>query len=80
MAGIGIQLQRQAIAIARAGELAQQLDPLSESLNNALVEPNPDDVYLLAEVVVSLAKTCVEQRDHIAELAERVEALEQPAK
>ncbi len=80
MTAIQIQLQRRAIALLRAAEIAQSLDPLSEPLNIVLEEPNPDDVYLLAEAVVSLAKTCVEQRQHIAELGERIEKLEQPTK
>ena len=71
-----IQVQRQALALKRASELAQALDPLGEPLRLAMDEPHPDDMYLLSEAVASLAKTCVEQRRHIGELAERLEALE----
>jgi hypothetical protein len=71
-----IQMQRQAIALRRAAEIAQALNPLDEPLRLAIEEPHPDDVYLLAEAVASLAKTCVQQRRHIVELGERVEALE----
>jgi hypothetical protein len=71
-----IQMQRQAIALRRAAEIAQILDPLNEPLQLAIEEPHPDGAYLLAEAVASLAKTCVQQRRHITELAERVEALE----
>jgi hypothetical protein len=76
MTGTAIQTQRQAIALQRAAEIAQILDPLGEPLRLALDEPHPDGGYLLAETVASLAKITLEQRDHIAYLGERVEALE----
>ena len=76
MTATAIQMQRQALALKRAAEIAQTLAPLDEPLRLAIEEPNPGDAYLLAEAVASLAKTCLEQRGHIAELAERVEALE----
>ncbi len=76
MTATAIQMQRQAIALKRAAELAQSLDPLYEPLRLAIDEPHPADAYVLAEVVATLAKTCTEQRRHIGELAGRVEALE----
>ncbi len=76
MTATTILMQRQAIALKRAAELAEALDPLSDTLRLVMDEPNPGEVYVLAEVAATLAKICVQQRQHITELAERVEALE----
>jgi hypothetical protein len=76
MTATAIQMQRQATALKRAAEIAQILAPLGEPLRLAIEEPHPDDAYLLSEAVASLAKTCLEQRGHIVELAERLAALE----
>lgn len=76
MTGTAILIQRQALAVKRAGELTEALDPLSETLRLATNEPYPADAYILAEVACTLAETCLQQREHIAELAGRVEALE----
>jgi hypothetical protein len=76
MTATAIQTQRQAIALKRAAEIAQILDPLGEPLRLAIEEPHPDGAFLFAETVASLAKTCLEQRGHIAYLGERVEELE----
>jgi hypothetical protein len=71
-----IQMQRQAIAVKRAAELAEALDPLNEPLRLAKDEPLPNESHILAEVAASLAQICLQQREHITELAERVEELE----
>jgi hypothetical protein len=76
MTGIAVQTQRQAVALQRASEIAQLLDPLGEPLRRVMEEPHPRDEYVLAETVASLAKTALEQRQHIAYLGERIEELE----
>ncbi len=79
MTATTILMQRQAIALKRAAELAEALDPLGEPLRLAMDEPNPGEVYVLAEVAVTLGEVCAQQREHITELAERIEALESGA-
>jgi AcrR family transcriptional regulator len=49
---------------------------LTESLRLVIDEPYPNDTHVLAEVTAALAKVCSEQRQHIVELAERIEQLE----
>ena len=76
MTSHAIQLQRRALALQRASELAKTLDPANEPLQLVINEPHPEDVYVLAEVAQALGKVVLEQRQHIAELGRRVEALE----
>ena len=76
MTSYAIQLQRRAIAVQRARELAETLDPTNEPLRFVIEEPNPEDVYVLAEVAETLGRVGVEHRRHIVELAKRVEKLE----
>jgi hypothetical protein len=76
MTATDILMQRQAIALQRGAEVARELAPLDVPLRNAVDEPFPNDVYILAEVVNVLGRVCVQQRAHIIELAERIEALE----
>ena len=68
--------QRQAVALQKGLELAKELAPLDESLRLVVEEPFPNDVYVLAEVTATLAKVCSEQRQHIIELASRIEQFE----
>ncbi len=77
MSATVIQMQRQAVALKGAAELAEALDPLGETLRLMMDEPNPGEVYVLAEVAATLAKVCAEQRQHIGKLASRVEELEE---
>jgi hypothetical protein len=76
MTATAIQMQRQAIALRRALELAETLDPNPETLHLAMDEPIREEGYVVAEVVASLTRICRMQADHIVELGERVEALE----
>jgi hypothetical protein len=76
MTGTAIQMERQAIALQRALELAETLDPKPETLRLAIDEPVREEGYALTEVVASLTRICRMQADHIVELGERVEALE----
>jgi hypothetical protein len=76
MTSTELQMRRQAVAVRRGAELAQALDPLNEPLRHAVDEPLPSDVYVLAEVAVALGQVCLQQREHITELASRVEELE----
>ena len=76
MTSTQIGLQRQAIALRRALELAETLDPNPETLRLVMNEPIREEGYALAEVVASLTRICRMQADHIVELGERVEALE----
>lgn len=76
MTSTEILMQRQAIAVQRGTQLAQRLAPLDEPLRLVVDEPYPSDTYVLAEVTATLAKVCSEQRQHIIELAERIEQLE----
>jgi hypothetical protein len=77
MTGTEILMQRQAIALERGAKLAQGLAPLDETLRLVIDEPYPSDTHILAEVTATLAKVCSEQRQHIIELAERIERLGQ---
>jgi hypothetical protein len=76
MTAADIQIVRQAVAVNRAVEFAVALDPLNVSLRQAKEEPIPNEPLIIAEVLASLAQICVQQREHIVELAERVEELE----
>ncbi len=76
MTSTQIVLQRQAVALRRALELAETLDPNPGTLRLVMNEPVREEGYALAEVVASLARICRMQADHIVELGERVEALE----
>jgi hypothetical protein len=71
-----IQMQRQAIAVQRAAEVAEGLDPLNEPLRLAKNEPLPNDAHILAEVTASLAQVCLQQREQLIKLSARVEELE----
>jgi len=71
-----ILVRRQAIALERGLELAQNLAPLDEPLRLVAEEPFKNDVHVLAEVARVAVKCCLEQRAHIVELAERIEQLE----
>ena len=76
MTSTQIVLQRQAIALRRALELAETLDPNPEPLRLVMNEPIREEGYALTEAVASLTRICRMQADHIVELGERVEALE----
>jgi hypothetical protein len=76
MTSTQIVLRRQAIALRRALELAETLDPKPETLRLAMDEPIREEGYALTEVVASLTRICRMQADHIVELAERLAALE----
>jgi hypothetical protein len=76
MTSTEILTHRQAVALERGAKLAQGLAPLDETLRLVIDEPYPSDTHVLAEVTATLAKVCSEQRQHIIELAERIEALE----
>jgi hypothetical protein len=71
-----ILIHRKAIALEKGLELALELSPLDEPLRLVAEEPIKNDVHVLTEVTASLAKVYSEQRQHIIELAERLEALE----
>ena len=68
--------QREAIAREKGLELAQELAPLDESLRLVADEPFPSKEYVLAEVARVAVKVCLEQREHIVDLAQRIEELE----
>ena len=76
MTSTEILMHHQAIAVERGTKLAAGLDPLNESLRLAIDEPLPNDTYLLAETAAALGQVCLQQREHITELAERIEKLE----
>jgi len=79
MTSTEILVRRQAIALEKALKLTQELAPLDEPLRLVAEEPFPNDTHVLAEVTATLAKVCSEQRQHILELAERIEQLEASA-
>jgi phage shock protein A len=72
-----IQAGRQAIAVKKALELAEILDPGSEPLVNGQQELFANDVYRLAEAVVVLGRTCLKLREQLGELAEQNAELKQ---
>jgi hypothetical protein len=76
MTSSDILIHRKAIALEKGLELALELSPLDEPLQLMAQEPIKDDMHVLTEVTASLAKVCSEQRGHIIELAQRLEALE----
>ncbi len=76
MTSTALLIQRAARATQEAFELAEVLDPTNEALVRSKNEPLRDDAHALAELVSALAKVCAQQREHIVELAEKVEALE----
>ena len=76
MTSTEILMQRRAIAVQRALECAQLLDPTDEPLQLVKDEPFPNDVHVVAEVAHALGRVCLQQREHIVELAGRIEALE----
>jgi hypothetical protein len=69
-------IHRKAIALERGLRQALELSPLDEPLQLAAQEPIKNDIHVLTEVTASLAKVCSEQRQHIIQLAERIEELE----
>ncbi len=76
MTATHITSMREAVALQRALELAEMLDPLNEPLQLVKAEPFPSEQYVMAEVAATLGRICLQQREHITELGERVEALE----
>ena len=78
MTSTALLLQRAARATEEAFELVETLDPLNEALQRAKNEPFRNDAYALPELVSAFAKVCYSQQRQIAELGEKVEALENP--
>jgi hypothetical protein len=76
MTSAEILIQRKAIALEKGLELTRELSPLDEPLRLMAEEPIKNDVHALAAVTASLAKVCSDQRRHIIQLAQRLEALE----
>ncbi len=76
MTSTALLIQRAARATEEAFELAEVLDPTNEALQRAKNEPLRDDFFAQPELLSALAGICYRQQQQIAELAEKIEALE----